>query len=301
MEVHGVSSGRSKESTALTGVLVGFVDVLVTLAALLAADSAVLLADTMKTTLEFVAVLLAWLAIRRISRGADHHFNYGVGKLENLSSLLIGLLMVCCVLIISADVVHSLIKPSHISGIGVWISLTAQIVYGVINGAVFMRARRMSKTTSSPLMVSQARLFFSRFVGNIFIFVSLSSSLALSSHPWSMYIDPIASMLIAMSIIMSATCIFSSSFYDLLDRTLEETDQLAILREVAKHFDEYKDLHGIRSRRSGSRIFIDIFLEFEKDKTMAEVQQVVSNLRTRIEGEIPDSHVTIGLTDRREC
>ena len=126
MEIHGVASGRSKESAALSGVLVGLGDVAVTLVAMLAADSSVLLADLMKTSLEFVAVLLAWIALRRISRGADQHFNYGVGKLENLSSLLIGSLMLLCVLVITANAIRDIAHPEHIAGVGVWISLSAR-------------------------------------------------------------------------------------------------------------------------------------------------------------------------------
>lgn len=301
MEIHGVSSGRTKESAALTGMIVGFFDVAVTLAAVLVSNSSVLMADLLKTTLEFVAVLLGWIAVRRVAKGADHHFNFGIGKLENLSSLLVGILMICCVILITCAAIRNMIHPEHIAGLGIWISLASQVVYGVVNAIVFCRARRLADLTSSPLMRAQGRLFLTRFIGNVFILLSLVGSMWLSGYRWSMYIDPVASIMIALSIALSATNIFSSSFYDLLDRTLEETDQLAILREVAQHFFEYKDLHGIRSRRVGSSVFIEIFLEFDDDKTAADIQRVVSSMRSKIEASIPNSRATIGITDRREC
>jgi hypothetical protein len=58
-------------------VIAGAVDILVCLAAALAAQSAVLLADFLKTTLEFVAVLLAWFAMRRLARGGAGTCEYG--------------------------------------------------------------------------------------------------------------------------------------------------------------------------------------------------------------------------------
>ena len=59
----------AKESSTRTAVIAGLADTLITLGALVASQSAVVLADFLKTLLEFVAVLLAWLAIRRIRAG----------------------------------------------------------------------------------------------------------------------------------------------------------------------------------------------------------------------------------------
>ena len=65
----------------------------------------------------------------------------------------------------------------------------------------------------------------------------------------------------------------STSCYDLLDGTLEEGDQLKITRELVTHFDRYDMLYGVRSRRSGNRIFIDIFLGFDPDKRVGDVER----------------------------
>jgi ferrous-iron efflux pump FieF len=290
-----LAGGSSKESAALTGVIAGLVDTLVTLTAMMASHSSVLLADTCKTFLEFVAVLLAWLAIRRINRGANHDFNYGIGKLENLSSLFVGMLMIICLLVIAGNTVRNILNPSHISGIGVWISIVAQIAYMAINGFLCLRNRRMAAQEASPIMASQGRLFLTKALANLFILVSLVLSLALARFHWALYIDPVASLVIGASILMAAIGIMSSSFYDLLDRTLEETSQVFILRELARYFNEYEALHGIRSRRSGSHVFVEIFLEFAADKTVGEVQEVVNRLRHSIENAIQGSRVTIGL------
>jgi cation diffusion facilitator family transporter len=288
--------GDNREKAALTGVIFGFIDTIVTVAAMVASNSSVLLADTCKTVLEFVAVLLAWLAIRRITRGANHQFNYGIGKLENLSSLFVGLLMLFCLVVIAVNTARNIIHPSHITGIGVWISVTAQIVYAVINGFLCMKNKRLAKAESSPIMDSQARLFLTKAVANLFILLSLVLSMALGRFHWALYIDPLASMIIGASILLAAIGILSSSFYDLLDRTLEEESQFFILRELARHFEKYDALHGIRSRRSGSHVFVEIFLEFHPDKTVGEVQESINSIRKSIESAVAGSRVTIALS-----
>jgi cation diffusion facilitator family transporter len=295
MQPHS-GAGSSREGEARSAVLAGTVDSIVTLAALLAASSTVLLADFFKTVLELIAVLLAWLAIRKINQGSDARFEYGIGKLENLSSLFVGNLMVLCLLIIVANAVRGIFHPAHISGIGVWISIVSQVVYAVVNGYLCFTSRRTAKRESSPIMAAQARLFLSKTFANVFILLALGLSKALSHFPWAVYIDPVSSLIIALFILLAALGTFSSSVNDLLDRTLEEESQIIILRELAGCFDEYEALHGIRSRRSGSHVFIDIFLEFSPDKTIAEVQPVIDKLRRNLEGHIQGSRVTVGLT-----
>lgn len=292
--MHG-NNGVNKEAAARQAVIAGSLDTAVTLTAMVAANSAVLVADFLKTSLELVAVLLAWLALRHIARGNKHDFDYGLDKLENLSSLIIGLLMTLVVLIIFGNAVRNMLHPGHLAGIGVWISLVAQVVFGVINTRLYLSSNRAAKLEGSPVMKSQARLFFSRAFGNVFILLSLSASMLLADQPWSVYIDPAASMIIAVAIMMDAMRVFNVSVYDLLDRTLEEHDQIVILRELARHYDDYEGFHGVRSRRSGSHVYIEIFLEFRPDKTVAEAQAVIDALKRGIEEKLPTSQVSIGL------
>lgn len=295
--MHTSESG-GREGNVRVALITGALDTAVTLAAFMAARSSVILADFLKTALEFGAVWLAWYTVRRVRRGADYHYHYGVGKLEHLSSLGVGVLMITCLLIIVFSAIRNMMHPSHIAGAGVWISLVAQAIYGVINGKLYWQTNRVAKKESSPLMASQARLLLSRAVANAFILFSLALSMTLHNFSWSVYIDPLASLVIASFILLSALGIFSSSVRDLLDGALEEESQIIIMRELARHMDDYENLHGIRTRRSGSLVFIELFLEFAREKTVGEIQSVIDHLIAQLEKSIPGSRVAIALTTK---
>ena len=128
-----------------------------------------------------------------------------------------------------------------------------------------------------------------------FILLALVLSKALAGHGWSLYIDPLASLVIAAFILLSALGIFSSSVNDLLDHALEEESQIIILRELVRFIDEYEQLHGIRTRRSGSQVFIDLFLEFSPSRTVAEIQPVINRLTDCLQTSIPGSRVSVSL------
>lgn len=292
-----VGDGITREK-ALRGLFIaGLVDVLLTSAACLLANSGVLLADFLKTFIELIAITLSWMAVRKINRGGGKTYQYGLGKLENISSLFVALVMLLSVLIITGNAIRNILSPCHIAGIGLWVSIGAQILYAGINGSLYLKNRRLSKEAPSPLMDSQTRLFLTRFIGNVFILLSLGFSMALASHSWSSYIDPAASLVIAFSILFATLGIFSNSVRDLLDRTLEEERQIMILAELAHHFHDYEELHGIRSRRSGARVYVEIFLGFDPEKKVGEVQEAIDRIRRDIQGRIQGSEVAIVMTN----
>ncbi len=104
--------------------------------------------------------------------------------------------------------------------------------------------------------------------------------------------------LIVGFLIFSAYGVVSTSLGDLLDRTLDESLQLIIVRALARHFDEYAGFHGLRSRRSGRDVYIEIFLEFDGTRPMSDVQRSIDAMASTIEQDIPGSHAVICPTTR---
>ena len=76
-------------------------------------------------------------------------------------------------------------------------------------------------------------------------------------------------------------------------KALQQALQADILRVLSAHFDEYADCHEIRLRRDLNRLFIEIFLEFDGDKRMRQVQQSISNIKRDLENRITGSEVLI--------
>ena len=76
-------------------------------------------------------------------------------------------------------------------------------------------------------------------------------------------------------------------------RALDESLQVEINRLLVTHFDAYEDLHGVRTRRSGGQVYVEVFLEFDGRKSMADVQRSIDLLTADLERNIPSSHIVI--------
>ena len=73
----------------------------------------------------------------------------------------------------------------------------------------------------------------------------------------------------------------------------EEALQADVLRELSVHFDEYADLHAIRLRRDNDKLYIEIFLEFDGEQKMKQVQQSINKIKKNLETKIKNSEVLI--------
>jgi ferrous-iron efflux pump FieF len=137
------------------------------------------------------------------------------------------------------------------------------------------------------------RLYLNKAFSNIMLILAFSLALAAAGQRWAMYIDPVISVLIAGTLFLAATQTLGTSGLDLIDRSLEEKDQLLILRALAEHFDDYIALHGLRTRRSGTKRYVELYLEFEPTRPMGEVQDIAERLRARVAELLEGAEVTI--------
>ena len=286
---------QQKERSLFIGFLFGFGSLVPTIIAMMLANSVTLQSNVLRSGSETLAIFFSWLTVRKVVEGTTHKYNYGYGKLENLASLVVAAVMMISLAIIFRNAIVRFRNPVAIGGLGTGIGLLFAGIAGGANGWYWLRIHDIAAQQTSPIMESQWRLFRARTMANICVIFSLGLSIVLKAYSWAIYIDPVGSIVLSGFLLFSAYSVISMSVYDLLDKTLEESLQLIILRELAAYFDEYLALHGIRSRRSGSTIYIEIFLEFDAERKVKEVQKVIDSMKRKLEQTIQGSQVIISL------
>ena len=257
------------------------------------AKSLTLAVDMFISLAETLASLLSWIIIRRVTRGRTLHFNYGFGKLENISGLAVAGVMLASFVVIVMEGIDRLSAPVEIVEKGVLIGFVITAFAAVSDSWLWIKNQRLARRQSSPLMEAQWRFFRSKSVCDYCVLASLTFTLLFHGHAWSTYIDTFFSFVLSGFLLWSTYLIMADSMYDLLDRAVDESLQLEITRLLALHFDAYDGFHGLRTRRSGDQIYIEVYLEFDGRKVMTDVQRSIDQLTADLESRIPSSHVSI--------
>ena len=284
---------REKQRSIFIGLSFGIAGLLPYVATIVLTSSLVVLAELLKNAALVVAVLMSWLALRRAARGKDPYFNYGYGKVESLQSLAVAGVLAIAFGIVLYEVIRRFQNPEEVGGVGLVIGIASAGMLIVGNALLWRHDHHLAKHEASPVMESLWRLYRVKTIASVCVFLALLLSLAFREFSWAEYIDPAGSIVILGFLAYTAYGVITMSVYDLLDGTLDESLQLAILRELAGHFDKYDNVHGIRSRRSGSSVYIELFLEFDGDRRMGDVQKSIDELKEALEANLPGSQVSI--------
>jgi divalent metal cation (Fe/Co/Zn/Cd) transporter len=65
------------------------------------------------------------------------------------------------------------------------------------------------------------------------------------------------------------------------------------MKKLVDHFDDYESVHKIRTRRSGSNIYIEVFLGFNSELKMGEIQKRINSLTDTIQNAFVGAEVAI--------
>jgi ferrous-iron efflux pump FieF len=306
---HAVSAGEGgaevsladKQRTVLISLIVDFILWIPDVVAAVLAMSIVLFADAVKCANEILATFFAYLTIRKMAKGGVGTYDYGMGKFETVTSVITGGVMFISLALVFFVAIYRIAVPESIVHEGAYLGILLMVIGVSMNTHLWQKNYRLYVKEPSPIMDSQWRLFRTKAFSDFSVLLSLIFSLAFSRYAWSYYIDPVASFFIAGVLFFSGARVIRSSLPDLLDRTLDEELQMVIVQHLAQFFSDYTALHGVRSRRSGSNMYIELFLEFDGEKRMCEVQETIDRIKASLEAHIPKSTVSIVPTSTSTC
>lgn len=284
-------AGRSE--IAASGLVSGGVGVGLALLLAVTANSLALWADWIATLLDFLAVFIAWWGLKKSEVGRSDVYHYGFGRFESLASMGMAAFMVISFLCITTAAVTRILNPVPVKGIGVLFGIILHAVFGFINARLTLRSIQLEKREKTALVAAQKRIFAIKAGANLLMFGTLSISFFFRGQPWAFYADPVAALIIASMLLAGAAKTFRFSVRDLLDCAIEEQSQLLILRALADHFEQYDQIHDIRTRVTGSRIYIEIFLEFSPELQHGTVMEAVCSLQREIKDLIRCDEVLI--------
>jgi cation diffusion facilitator family transporter len=292
-EARPVNHSRAKERSILLGLILGLFGLATGIIAAIIANSLTLESEILKNIGLVTAVFLSYLSIRKVNRGKTEGYNYGYGKLESVSSLIVAAVLVISLVVIIGHTVERLQHPVELHEGGLDLAIVFSAVGLLTSAWLWRHDYHLVKEEFSPVLESLWRMYRFKTIASVLVIISLALSAIFNDQPWASYVDPVGSFIIGLFIVQSIYNISTMSVYDLLDRALEESLQIVILRELAQYFDEYEAIHGIRSRRSGANVYVEIFLEFDGERKMAEVQKVIDAVKASLESKISGSQIVI--------
>ena len=256
-------------------------------------DSITMIGECLRGVLMVSVAFASWLTLRRIHRRQTAGYDFGLGKQEQILSL-----MVAVLLLVSAGFViwkAATKLPEAGDGIGVLNAVAvAMVLFNLFaNVAPIPPLMRALRENPSVIVRTQLRAKITKTVGSSIVVASVAVA-QLGSNPMvSLWADRAGVAIVVLVTLRATYDLLRTALPDLLDRTLDEPLQHRINRVLAEHFEGYDSIEWCRSRQSGSLVEIDIGLGFPADRAFGEVAAFARRVVDRIEREIPNSEATV--------
>lgn len=290
-ESESATVNAEKSSLLKLTVVTTFLALLPTIYVAWISNSTVLIADLARCTVEFLAIFLSWRVSQKVARGQQSEYNFGFGKLEQLASLTVAAALFVSFLVSLLVSVNRVIFPSVPYDVKLGLLVGVLSILG--NAYVWGRNVLILRSQYSPIVNSQRRLFRAKTLASTVVVVALGLPLLLPFNFILLYADPIGALIIAEFLLYSAGTTAASSVSDLVDRSLDEAYQLKILKELVRFDGEYTGFREVRSRKSGAKISIELFLEFDETRLLRDVHGSIQIITSALQESIPQSEVLI--------
>ncbi len=259
-----------------------------------AGGSLTLIAECVRGTLMLATEFFALLAMRRIHRGQLAALEFGSGKLEQAANLAIaaGMLLGAGWICFGAFELMLGDRPAGTPG-GLAVAAMFAALNTYLNFVAWMAVQQVTPVGSPVIMEAQLRSRAVKLLSSGVVVALLTLS-ALSLDPViSKACDVIGALFVAAYIVVNAAEMIRGGLPDLLDRCADEAMQRGINRALARHFDDYDQLQRVRSRRSGTTVFVEVALGFDPQLSFADVDRRVRAIRATFQREIAEADVSI--------
>ncbi len=286
---------QQQEKALFVGLVLALAACVPAVAVALFSGSMLLLSDLPDYARSIFTSFIGWRILRSIRQGRLHGFDYGTDKLQTLGGIVGSLSYIAALLVLAGLSISRLINPEALDETFVGVGAALQFAEFVVMAWFWRRNLKLARRQYSSVMEMQWRSNRADALAALAVCSAIVLALVLRDYSWSVYIDPLLALAFVSYAAASFVPVIAAGINEILDKTLQENVQLQIDRRLAEHFDGYEGFHGVRSRRAGGKVFVEIGLSFDGDRRVRDAAQTVASLCRGIEADIPGCEARVVL------
>jgi cation diffusion facilitator family transporter len=262
-------------------------------AAYRATGSVGLLSDAVESTVNVAAALTALYALWYAAHPADRSHPYGHEKIEFFSSGVEGGLILVAAVSIAWTAVLRLQNPAPLQSLDAGVALA--LLAAAINFGVARALLREGRRADSIILEADGH----HLMSDVWTSLGVVAGLLLAWWTQVPWVDPLLALAVAVNIVRIGYDLMRRSFDGLMDRALDDAEVAKIrtaieraMEEIEGDGDRHLTYHALRTRRAGSRRFVDYHLLVPGDCPVRRAHDCEMIIGRAIENAIPGVEVT---------
>lgn len=247
-------------------------------------QSDALVADGYHSMSDFVTDFIVIVFVAASYKKADSGHPYGHGKFETIATVIIGIILLGVGAFIGMQGVSALIKSLDgelLPRPDIW-TLYIAIASIVLKEFCYRYTIAYGRKLNSSALMANAWHHRSDAISSIATLIGVSFAIFLGPQ-WHV-MDPIASIVIAIMIGVSAVRIALPQLNELLEISLPP-DTIKKMEECICAVPGVIKVHNLRSRKNGHSCIIDVNIHVSPDITVSQGHEIATNVEHTLEKE----------------
>jgi len=278
---------RQAERIAAGSIVVGLVVLAMKLAAWRITGSAALFSDAAESVVNAVSALVAFFALRLSAVPADENHPYGHSKVEFISAVISGVLIVLAAMEILRQAWEAYLHPMPLTTPlpGMLVNALATMLNLFWALLLFRTGRRIR----SPALIGDGHHLMSDVATSVGVLSGVS--LVVIFHlPW---LDPLLAALTAVYILGAGAFLIRDSVGGLMDAAPGADVVERVRRLVAQHAVGAIEAHDLRMRHAGPTTFLEFHLVVPGSITVAEAHDICDRVEGALSAEMDGMMISI--------
>jgi cation diffusion facilitator family transporter len=248
-----------------------------------------LLSDALESLVNLVAASAALVALTVAARPADEDHQYGHEKAEYLSSAFEGGMIFVAALAIAATAIERLLheQPLEALATGLVISAVATVINLVVARILLNAGRRHD----SIALEADAHHLMTDVWTSVGVLIGVGA-VAVTGWQW---LDPAVALAVAANILRTGFSLIRRSALGLMDTALPAEEQRIVVEILERYRGQDVQHHALRTRRSGSRRFIDFHVLVPGAWTVQQGHDLLEHIEAEIRARLANTTILTHL------
>lgn len=252
-------------------------------------NSGAMISDAIHTVSDVATTIIAMFGAYIGNSEKDYNHQYGHERIECVASLILAFILFLTGLEIGIEGIKILLSNNYeeIKTPGLF-ALIAAIISIIAKEIMFQYTIRAAKKIKSDSLKADAWHHRSDALSSIGALIGI----ILSRMGYKIF-DPIASILIAILICKVAIDIFIEATNKLVDKSCDE-EQIKEIERVVMKQKGVLGIDDIKTRIFGSKIYVDIEISADGNKTLKETHMIAEKVHDKVEEKFCDiKHIMV--------
>jgi cation diffusion facilitator family transporter len=247
----------------------------------LAAGSQALFADGIHSVSDLLSDGVVIMGLRWGRRGEDDCHPFGHGRIETLASMVVGVTLIAAAagMAVSAALTirSGVAEPPGLLALGVAIASILS------KEGMFQYTRLVGRKIQSEALMSNAWHHRSDALSSLAVLVGVAASAIRPS--WAV-LDPVAAIVVSLLIGRVGASFVFSAIQEFID-TAPESDIVSQIGVCALSVEGVKEVHDLRARTSGGRVFVEIHVTVDGNMSVKEGHAVAKGVELCLRDQVP--------------